>query len=215
MSPIGVTHFCHWIFYLMFFVINLLSWTIDCTYEHQDGAHETAHSKTPAILSIAATLIWQRHREQARQKKIKREYHKKVLRYWIWVFWVESVLGGEGCSVQTVKPQQRIQQERGDNLFTPQKYSIFVFSQDQNILQVLKVGENVYVAIGYGLANSIMLEVINVVGVIIINKIIISDCVEGWRRGGHHRYFGELRSGQGGSRGLWGGEMKSFVDILL
>ena len=67
----------------MFFVINLLPWTIDCTYEPQDGAHETAHSKTPAILSIAATLIWQRHREQARQKKIKREYHKKVLRYWI------------------------------------------------------------------------------------------------------------------------------------
>ena len=70
-------------FILCFLFINLLPWTIDCTYEPQYGAHETAHSKTPAILSIAATLIWQRHREQARQKKIKREYHKKVLRYWI------------------------------------------------------------------------------------------------------------------------------------
>ena len=34
------------------------------------------------------------------------------------------------------------------------------------------MGENVYVAIGYGLANSIMLEVIIVVGVIIIKTII-------------------------------------------
>ena len=77
------------------------------------------------------------------------------------------------------------------------------FSRVQNILQVLKVGENVYVAIGYGLANSIMLEVVViVVGVIIIKMIIIYDCVEGRRRDGHHRHSGELRSGQGGSRGL-------------
>ena len=38
---------------------------------------------------------------------------------------IESLLGGEGCSVQTVKPQQRIQQEGGDNLSG--------FSQHKNI----------------------------------------------------------------------------------
>ena len=33
-----------------------------------------------AILSIGATLVWQRHREQAKQKRIKRDYHKKVFK---------------------------------------------------------------------------------------------------------------------------------------
>ena len=46
---------------------------------------------------------------------------------------VESLLGGEGCSVQTVKPQQRIQQERGENILASShheniQYSILAFS---------------------------------------------------------------------------------------
>ena len=75
------------------------------------------------------------------------------------------------------------------------QYSILAFFTPYNIQQVLKVGENVYVAIGYGLANSIMLEVTIIVGVvviitilIIIKTIIIYDRGEGRRRSGHHRY---------------------------
>ena len=109
-------------------------------------------------------------------------------------------------------------------LFTPTKYSIFNIGlfTPYNIQQVLKVGENVYVAIGYGLANSIMLEVTIIVGVvviitilIIIKTIIIYDRGEGRRRSGHHRYSWELRSGQGGSRGLWGGEGGPSWNCLL
>jgi len=84
-----------------------------------------------AILSIGATLVWQRHREQAKQKRIKRDYHKKV------------------------------EKDAASKLSN--------HSNEFNKKEVLKVGKNVYVAIGYGLANSIMLE--GEEGVIIIDTL--------------------------------------------
>ena len=49
-------------------------------------------------------------------------------------------------------------------------FILFSWSRLQsNYLQVLKVGKNVYVAIGYGLANSIMLE--GEEGVVIIDTL--------------------------------------------
>ena len=57
--------------------------------------------------------------------------------------------------------------------------------------------------------------VVTITILIITKMIIINDRGEGWRRGNHHRHSGELRSGQGGSRGLWRGEGGPSWNCLL
>ena len=100
--------------------------------------------------------MWQRSRDQARQARIKRDYSKKVV---ILAFSHSdaSYIGGEGCKLQTLRPLQGVCSGGRS------------WSRSQHVVQVLKVGSNVYVAIGYGLANSVMVE--GEEGVVIIDTL--------------------------------------------